>query len=397
MTEFRFDPRRFQASPAVCWLLGAAFGPPESVGCFELVNPDELLATGDRLDLLQRAGARIDGHVLAASIGKAAGDEIAARVRSTAGHALRVRASTGKVGRIAWAEGIDSVVIKGGALLLLDAVPPGARNVGDLDVLVPKGCAERMQTALIDAGWVASDLPESGHQLPILGHPSGVPVEVHVEIPGVKLGVGNATTEEVIATGLCRQGVGLPEGCRVVSIDLLLAHLIVHGIHQHGLAPGAYPMARMLADVQDLVPSQIEWERFLGGGFRWISHVVSRREAEAVWAVVDRLGGGENPEAVMGGNDDAGSLLQHIVNGALDDEYCQGLNLQNVVRASGDSSWFYVGKKALFLTRGQIDIVYGKPTTELGYLGRRLWRPFDLTLRAWRYGWAWVKHKVRHR
>ncbi len=374
---------------------------PEFAGCWgrrsrRLILPVPfdvglVLSRGGVLDLVPRIGARVDLAILAGAVGREAAEQIKARAQSTAGQGLRVRAMAEQVGRMARAAGIDAVIAKGGALLLLDAVPAGARNVGDLDVLVPKGEARALQAALIDGGWIESDLPESGHQLPILGHRSGVAVEVHTELPGVRFGTGDATAEEVISRGLHRQ-VGT---CRVVSEDLLLAHLIAHGVHQHGLAPGAYPMARMLADVQDLVPSQAEWERFLDGGFHWISRVVSRREAEAVWAVVERLGGGEDPAAVMGGNDDAGRLLRHIVAGALDEGYAQSLKLRDAARASGDSSWFGAGKKAVFLTRGQIDAIYGQPASELGYLGRRLWRPFDLALRAGRYGWAWVKLRVR--
>ena len=103
-----------------------------------------------------------------------------------------------RIAERARAAGIDAVIAKGGALLLLDAVPAGARNVGDLDVLVPKGEARALQAALIDGGWIESDLPESGHQLPILGHRSGVAVEVHTALPGVRFGTGDATAEEVI-------------------------------------------------------------------------------------------------------------------------------------------------------------------------------------------------------
>ena len=45
---------------------------------------------------------------------------------------------------------------------------------------------------------------------------------------------------------------------------------------------------------------------------------------------------------------------------------------------------------ALLPTKAQIDILFGPPRTELGYWGWRLWRPFDLVLRAARYGFAWL-------
>jgi hypothetical protein len=42
--------------------------------------------------------------------------------------------------------------------------------------------------------------------------------------------------------------------------------------------------------------------------------------------------------------------------------------------------------EAVFLTRAQIDAIYGTPRHRLGYLGRRLARPFDLVRRLGSYG-----------
>jgi hypothetical protein len=45
----------------------------------------------------------------------------------------------------------------------------------------------------------------------------------------------------------------------------------------------------------------------------------------------------------------------------------------------------------VFLSDAQIDAIYGPPRNRLGYLGRRLARPFDLLLRLGRYGANWMK------
>jgi hypothetical protein len=45
----------------------------------------------------------------------------------------------------------------------------------------------------------------------------------------------------------------------------------------------------------------------------------------------------------------------------------------------------------VFLSEAQIDAIYGRPRGRLGYLGRRLARPFDLLLRLGRYGVSWVR------
>jgi len=49
---------------------------------------------------------------------------------------------------------------------------------------------------------------------------------------------------------------------------------------------------------------------------------------------------------------------------------------------------------AVFLTRSQIDAIYGPPRHPLGYLGRRLARPFDLLRRLGRYSARTVRLRL---
>jgi hypothetical protein len=75
-----------------------------------------------------------------------------------------------------------------------------------------------------------------------------------------------------------------------------------------------------------------------------------------------------------------------MVAGATDPGYCQGLKARSgflvtvsdlpPLLAELSSIW-----RAVFITRRQVDEIYGTPRTRLGYLGRRLARPFDLALR----------------
>ena len=79
-----------------------------------------------------------------------------------------------------------------------------------------------------------------------------------------------------------------------------------------------------------------------------------------------------------------------MVAGATDPGYCQGLKARSgfLVTVSDlpplvaelSSIW-----RAVFITRRQVEEIYGAPRTRLGYLGRRLARPFDLALRYARY------------
>jgi len=51
--------------------------------------------------------------------------------------------------------------------------------------------------------------------------------------------------------------------------------------------------------------------------------------------------------------------------------------------------------RALVLTDAQIDIVYGPTRSRLGYMGRRLARPFDLVRRIVRYAAAAARVRLR--
>lgn len=387
MKSFRFNPPVFEPQPAQCWALGGAFGPVVRAGG-DINDIWSIIETADRLDVASRIGARFGEDELSAALGRDVARELKGRAYETAAQCLKVRALARTVGEVVAGVGVDAVVLKGGALLLLDAAIPGARNVGDLDVLVKRAEAGRVQQALVERGWRAADLPPSRHQLPILSHPSGVCVEVHVEVPGVRLARRTATFEDVIEAGLVIEGSDDRRRIHVAARRLLVAHLLVHGVHQHGLAPSAYPMPRLIADIQDLVADQEEWDAFMRSGFGWVEHAVSRREAEAVWRVADGLRQGTDPAELLGGDDDEARLLRHIVAGLFDDGYRESLRVRNLHRAARDGSVAGLAGKAVFLTRGQVDAIYGRPASELGYLGRRLWRPFDLVVRAIGYARA---------
>jgi hypothetical protein len=374
-------------------VLGTAFGPVCSAA--DELDPEAVLDIADRLDLASRIGALHDQLLVASRIGHAAAAELRERSRATAGVGLKARALAAKIGRIAAENGIQCVIAKGGALLLSEAVAPGLRNVGDLDVLVARSNAERLQAALVDAGWHQADLPGSRHQMPILGHPAGLATEVHLILPGVRIGEAEATIEDVLEGGFAERVEGLPEGCFIAGRDVLLAHLLVHGLHQHGFAPRCYPVFRMFADVQDLIGTNDNWGAFLDRALVWIEREVSRREVDAVWAVVEQLSKPGGLAETINGASDPGLLLRHVIAGTSDREYQEALVIRNRKLKASESSWWETGRKIIFPTRGQLERFYGKPKTELGYLGLRVLRPFDATRLAAKYGWAWTKQKFR--
>jgi hypothetical protein len=120
-----------------------------------------------------------------------------------------------------------------------------------------------------------------------------------------------------------------------------------------------------------------------------------------VVGLVVRLGAGEDPTAIAAADDGAGVMLRHLVAGATNESYAHSLkfrSLRDRPREMGAArATARTLQGALFLTRGQVDKLYGPPKTELGYWGWRLWRPFDLLLRAARYGGAWVRQRFRRR
>ena len=181
------------------------------------------------------------------------------------------------------------------------------------------------------------------------------------------------------------------------SDEVMLAHVLVHGIAQHGLSPHGYPMARMLADVQDLGADDQVWQN----ACRWIERDVSREEVEAAAGLAERLAAGEDPAEVAVVEDGAGTMLRHLVAGVLDEGYAHSMKFRSLTDKPRDMGRVRAAAKtmrgALLPTKAQIDILYGPPRTELGYWGWRLWRPFDLVLRAVRYGGAWVGQRLRRR
>jgi hypothetical protein len=273
-----------------------------------------------------------------------------------------------------------------------------------------------------------------------------------------------------VAAGLAARAEGLREGLRLPARDLVIAHLLVHGLHQHLLAPESYPQMRMVADLVDLGFSREELGRKRQALAGRIGHCVDGRLVAAAVELAEMLQAGEGGErAERGGapgasgflgpaglgmtsdggseragrparcshpeeqgdegsrgvsglsarenrrapgatgfvaslgptgggpRDDAGVLLGHILAGAFDAAYARSLRwpaLLEALRASSGRQRALLLWHSVVLTRGQVDKVYGGPRSALGYLGLRVWRPFDMMLRALRYGAAWARARA---
>ena len=120
---------------------------------------------------------------------------------------MRLEYLTGLVAENLSTAGIESVTLKGVALLLAGVTPAGARTMSDIDVLVPAGSAEAAREVLYLAGWRSTQGADAEHQLAPMTHRMGGTLEVHRMVRGVRIKGGrSACLEDVLEAGV-RQGV----------------------------------------------------------------------------------------------------------------------------------------------------------------------------------------------
>jgi hypothetical protein len=402
-STIRFHPPRIEVPPEVRWMLLRAFGPPGApfpAAGEPPLAPAAVLAAARRFEVSARIGARqgrarLSGE-LAAGMIEAAGAESAAGFQrdqaAAAALGLRLLALAGEVAAAAAPLGIPLAFLKFAALEAAGFTALGARSACDIDVLVPEERADDLQRALLARGWRLSGMPPSEHQLAPVEHPYGGIVEVHRMVLGVRLdGGASATLEALAASGLLRPDLpDLPGSCSTPAAEVLAAHALVHGIGQHGYWPASYSLLKMIADLIDL--GFHEDGALAARAAALVARDVTAAEAAAVRSLCGALAAGTDLLAAGDGSSDVSPallLLRHILAGRLDAEYAAALRLGFFRSQPSDRgpaerllrSTF----SAVFLTRGQIDAIYGPPRGSLGYLGRRLARPFDLLRRLGGY------------
>ena len=400
--SFRFTPPPLVLSPEMRWLLLRSFGPPGRA--FEgAVDPQAVLRLAAIYTLAARVCARNPAGNLIRELGEDVAGGFFARHRRTAANDLLMEYVAREVARAGEAIRVPVILLKYASLRFGGIVAFGARGAADLDALVPAEQQSALRRHLLQEGFESTHSSRQDHHLVPLMHHSGVALELHTEIPGLRLSNGRslATVKELMDKDLCKRVPALPEGCYVLTREVMLAHVLVHGLAQHGLSPETYPLMRMLADLLDLDFGTASLQEFLAGPYRWISDYVSDAEIGAVadlcdWLVTDQRAypnGTAEPTQPW-------KLLSHIIAGPVDPQYRQ------VLRLKGASVLLGLGGKsvirratplfhALVLTREQIDMIYGRPSGWIGYLGWRLWRPVDLAIRLFRYGRAYLAVRAR--
>jgi hypothetical protein len=404
----RFRPPPVVMSPAVLWMLRRAFGPPGAPA--PEVTSAAALALCRRFDLAGRVAARQGRGRLAVELGAGGAAGFAREQVAAAGMGMRLSALASRVAEAAAELGIPLVLLKFAALELSGALAPGSRSACDVDLLVPETGAEALQAALAARGFSPSGLPGLEHQLPALAGPEGV-VEIHRILLGVRLaGDRSATFADLEREGLLLPLPELPGRAAIPTPAVAIAYALVHGLGQHGWWPQSYSLFKMMGDLIDLGfggsggSGGVE----VGGGSldfpavgTWIAADVPPAEVEAARRLAAALAAGDDLAAWGESGEPAALLLRHLLAGLLDPGYERSLRLGLFRGQPSDrpapSRLARTLFRTVFLTRGQVDALYGPPRGgALGYLGRRLWRPLDLAGRLLRYGAsAWKARSPR--
>ena len=371
-------------------MLLRAFG-PAGAPFPAAVEPAAALALARRFEVSARIAVRQGRRRLTAELGEEAATGFARdRARAAAG-GLRLMEEVRGVAGVAADLGMPLVCLKFAALEGGGMLAAGSRGACDVDLLAPGERAGELWRTLLAAGFRSSGFPEAEHQLPALTGPMGGVVEIHRHLPGVRLeGAASASLEALDGAGLLRPLPDLPGRCAAPLPEVLAAHVLVHGLGQHGYWPSSYSLLKMVADLLDL--GEVDPGVLSDRAAAWVARDVSADETAAVRGMIGRLAAGEDPAGWRGPEEE---LLRHILAGRLDPEYAGALRLGLFrPQPSERSRPVQLARAvlgAVFLSDAQIDAVYGPPRNRLGYLGRRLARPFDLLRRLGSYGARWAR------
>lgn len=368
-------------------MLLRAFG-PAGAPFPEAVDAAAALALARRFEVAARIAARQGRERLAGELGPETAAGFSRERTAAAAVAMRLMAAAGQIAAVAAPLGIPLAFLKLVALEGTGLLAAGSRGACDVDVLAPAGRTEELWRALAAAGWQGADHGGYEHQLPALCHPERGVVEVHRLVLGVRLEGGpSAGWQELEREGLLAPLAGLTGRCSAPVAEVQAAHVLVHGLGQHGFSPSSYSLLKMVADLVDLGPGA-----FTPRALSWVARDISPEEIEAVRRLCARLAAGEDAAGWEGPEE---VLLRHILAGRLDPNYEGALRLglfqpqpsdRGPIARLAHTAWSTVA-----LSDARIDAIYGPPSHRLGYLGRRLARPFDLLLRLGRYATRWLK------
>jgi hypothetical protein len=229
-------------------LLAAALRDPGATGTLDRQGWTALLALARAEQLIGTLAWRLEG--LPQPFGTAA---VLADARAAAEAGRRAALGEAEMARRALAPlRIAPVLLKGTAFVAAGLMAGQGRQIGDLDLLVPRGCLDTVERALIAAGWewVKPDPYDDGyyrtwmHELPPLIHRErDRMVDVHHTI------LPPTARPTPDAAALIADAVPLGNGMAVLSPGDMLVHAAAHLFADGDLAGGL----RNLWDVHCLV------------------------------------------------------------------------------------------------------------------------------------------------
>ena len=385
---FRFPDVAFAPKPEVLWVLHCAFWPSDHtwVGAVDGIRA---LAVARKLSVASRLGCRAAKRDLSPEVGAEAARALREAFHADAARALLLQAVTREVLAAAAGLGVPCALLKFCALRARGVIELGSRAASDVDVLVPEKDGRRLCRALVAAGCRQERGWAGNHQFSPLWHPSGVMIEVHRAVPGVRVGDRRcaASFEDLYRVGLLQPEPEVGATAFVPTRRFLIAHAVIHGLAQHGMAPHSYPLLRMVADMHDLGVSDEEWAALDNGSPPLLAGVLSRRELAAAGEVCRQLHGGRAAALIDGdAPPDATRLIRHILAGSLDERYAAYLRARSLLRAPvGESQLGFVVRRfvrVLVNTPRAIEKRYGRPRSAWGWIWRILARPFKLSAEA---------------
>jgi len=397
---FSFRPTAAEISPEFRWFFIRALGPP-GIELDFAPNEQRLLALGAEMDLPARVAARTPSEILRAELGAETVEVFVEWHEATALQVAGLLQLAQHVGAVAETMAIPLVCLKGVALEMLGILNPGQRPMGDLDILVPAERATELMHALLERGWVDA-LPgvvrgPGNHHLSPLRDRHGRILEIHTFIKGFKSeNRKEFGFQHLEAAGLLLKAPGLGALSHLPSLEFCAAHLLVHGLIQHGPRKHGYAPLRLLCDLQDLRWSEEQWGSFLNGAFSMVENELDRRDVEEILALLRRVQAGEDPMLIQHTGGEGAQILAHYV--ALfhtkdySNDYDGLLRFRNIM-AKKPAEFIPFLKRNVFISSSRLRKALGEETRSFDILLWHLKRPFRLIMRFLRWSYRVLRRR----
>jgi hypothetical protein len=273
--------------------------------------------------LAPRIGARQSPRQLRLELGSEF-DRLARQAQLAAARGLAVQRCLHVINSIATLAEIPFALLKGAALIQSGYATPAARELCDVDILVPNGAARQFQSLLRSHGFRERTSTHPYYHLPVMVDDRGGAVEIHTCLPHVKTSPEEpqANFETLKTHGLFTRAPSLGTFAHLPTADLLVSHLTAHALVQHGFLPEGYPLLRLLGDLIDCQEPSPQVPRKIQDH---LESSVSPAQLSALFALTAELRSGRVETAWT--SSESGQLLRHMVFGALDEKYRNGLKI----------------------------------------------------------------------